>query len=192
MYCLILLAFVASASANVYNVQCPLVKPVENFNLEAYGNGVWYEIAKYSNEAEKGGQCGSTEYHLQGDTFQVRSYHVANGRLASIDGSARLAIPSANEGKLVFTLPYGVGGALNEYTAWVLDTDYENYAIVYHCRYNHEKKTRQDLAWILSRTKTLDAVSKAKIERFISECKFLDSSRFVYTDFSEAACKVQY
>ncbi|XP_023938819.2 bilin-binding protein [Bicyclus anynana] len=193
MYGLILFALVATASANVYhNAQCPLVKPVENFNLEAYGNGVWFELAKYPNDAEKGGQCGSTEYRLQADTIQIRSFHVANGRLASIDGTARLAPPSATEGKLLYSLPYGEGGSYQEYTAWVLDTDYDNYAIVYYCKYNAEKKTRQDFAWIFSRSKVLDPQSKAKVDKFIKDSKFLDSSKFKYTDFSEAACRVVY
>ncbi|XP_045777016.1 uncharacterized protein LOC123875309 [Maniola jurtina] len=192
MYSLILFGLVASVSANVYhNAQCPLVKPVENFNLEAYGNGVWFEIARLPNDAEKGAQCGSTEYSLQGDTIQIKSYHVANGRLASIDGSARLALPSTSQGKMIFTLPYGVAGAKNEYIGWILDTDYVNYAIVYHCKYNAEKKVRQDFAWILSRSKTLDASTKAKIDKFIGECTFLDSSKFIYNDFSESACRVQ-
>ncbi|XP_050354413.1 bilin-binding protein-like [Nymphalis io] len=193
MFPIIILALVASVTANVIvDSQCPDPKPVENFNFAAFGQGTWYELARYSNNAEKMGKCGRAEYVREGDVIKVKNVHIANNKLASIEGTAKLADDAGNTGKLVYTLPYGPSGAETKNVLNILATDYENYAIGYHCKYDEAKKTRQDFAWVLSRTKTLDETVKNTVENFIKESKILDLSKFTWPDFSEVACKVNY
>ena len=38
----------------------------------------------------------------------------------------------------------------------VLDTDYVTYTLVYQCAMSKDEKVKEEVAWILSRTRTLD------------------------------------
>lgn len=45
-------------------------------------------------------------------------------------------------------------------------------------------------AWLLSRTKTLEGEAKTAVDDFLkANTEEFDTSKFVYTDFSEQACK---
>ncbi|OWR48205.1 Bombyrin precursor [Danaus plexippus plexippus] len=190
MYAVVFLALVASALAEVYvDSRCPDIQPVQNFDVANYGKGVWYEIARYPNRKEMKIDCGHTEYTPQGDHFSVKNLGFNNGKLMSIEGVAKLAEDAGNSGKLIFTLPYGASGKKTDNVLNVLYTDYDNFAIVYHCQFHEEKNSRQDFAWILSRSKSLSPELKAKVDKFVSESKVLDSSKFVWPDFSDKACK---
>ncbi|CAH2094771.1 unnamed protein product [Euphydryas editha] len=192
MYCLAILALVASVTANVYvDSECPEIKAVENFNLAAYGQGTWYEVMRYPNYAEKKGKCGYAEYSLDGDVIKVKNVHIVDNKLSFVEGTAKFAEGAENSGKLLFTLPYGPSGSETKNVLNILATDYDNYAIGYFCKYNEEKKNRQDFAWVLSRTKNLEGTVKTDVENFIKESKFLDLSKFIYPDFSDIACKVE-
>lgn len=47
-----------------------------------------------------------------------------------------------------------------------------------------------DTAWLLSRTKKLEGEAKTTVENFLkAHAKELDTSKFVYSDFSDQACK---
>ncbi|XP_046971690.1 bilin-binding protein-like [Vanessa cardui] len=191
MFPVIILALVASVTANVIvDSQCPDPKPVENFNFAAFGQGTWYEVGRYPNNAERTGKCGHAEYELEGDFFKVKNVHIANNKLATIEGTAKLADDAGNTGKLLFTLPYGPSGAETKNVLNILATDYKNYAIGYYCKYDDDKKTRQDFAWVLSRTKTLEDSVKTTVENFVKDSSILDLSKFTWPDFSEDACKV--
>ncbi|XP_045453209.1 bilin-binding protein-like [Melitaea cinxia] len=192
MYRLAILALVASVTANVYvDSECPEIKPVENFNLASYAQGRWYETARYPNYAEKKGKCGYAEYVLDGDVIKVKNVHVVDNKLSFVEGTAKFAEGADRTGRLLFTLPYGPSGAGVQNVLNILATDYDNYAIGYFCKYNEEKKNRQDFAWVLTRTKNLEGTVKTNVENFIKDTKFLDLSKFIYPDFSDAACNVE-
>ncbi|KOB68098.1 Bombyrin [Operophtera brumata] len=50
-------------------------------NQRSY-QGLWYEIQKFPNAAEKGGKCGTAEYKLEGDVVKVKNSHVIEGTKA--------------------------------------------------------------------------------------------------------------
>ncbi|XP_045776302.1 bilin-binding protein-like [Maniola jurtina] len=190
MFALVLLSIVAAASANVYvNSGCPDVKPVDDFNLEAFATGKWYELQRYQNAVEKDGNCGWTEYLLSGDVFSVKNFDISNGKLRVIEGSARLADDAGKTGKMIYSYPYGVDFATTKNTLWVLGTDYDNYAVVYYCKYDEDKKSRQDFNWVFSRTKSLAPAAKAAVDKILNANTFLDSSKLISPDFSDKACE---
>ncbi|XP_034834191.1 bilin-binding protein-like [Maniola hyperantus] len=193
MFAFVLLSIVASAIASDGHVHvnsgCPDVKPVDNFNLAAFATGKWYEAARYPNSIEEGGNCGWADYSLTGDTFSVKNYDVSKGKLRSVEGSARLADDARTTGKLIFSYPYGADGAITKSTLWVLGTDYDNYAVLYYCKFDEETKTRQDFNWVFSRSKSFVAVAKAAVDQILKDNTFLDSTKLIWPDFSDEACR---
>ncbi|KAJ2953456.1 hypothetical protein O0L34_g1050 [Tuta absoluta] len=185
---LFFITFVAAASANVIlDGACPDIKPVENFNLSAY-QGVWYEISKIPTEFEKNGNCGQTEYKLEGDVINVKNSHVVDGVQQYIEGTAKLADDANKAAKLVVSFKFG--DVESKSFLKVLKTDYENYAIAYNCKEDEKTKKHSISAWIQSRNKKLEGDAKAAVEEFLkANAKELDASKLVHTDFSENACK---
>lgn len=49
---------------------------------------------------------------------------------------------------------------------WILDTDYDHYAIVYFCR-NTGNNTSEELAWLLSREPVLHPAVKVAVDTLI-------------------------
>ncbi|XP_063387055.1 bilin-binding protein-like [Cydia fagiglandana] len=189
LHLVVLLVAAVAASANVINENyCPVLKPVENFNLTAY-QGTWYEISKYPNSAEKNGKCGSVEYKLDGEVLKVKDIHVVDGVQTYAEGTAKLAADANKAGKLVVSLKFG--DVTKDSPLNILATDYTHYAIAHNCKYDEKNKNQQDFAWeILSRSKKLEGEAKTAVDNYLkANAKELDTSKFVQTDFSEAACK---
>ncbi|XP_063538988.1 bilin-binding protein-like [Cydia strobilella] len=184
----VLLVAAVAVSANVIHENiCPVLKPVENFNLTAY-QGTWYEISKYPNSAEKNGKCASAEYKLDGELMKVKNVHVVDGVQTYIEGTAKLAADANKAGKLVVSLKFG--DVTKDSPLNILATDYTHYAIAHNCKYDEKNKNHQDFAWILSRSKKLEGDAKTAVDNYLkANAKELDTTKFVQTDFSEAACK---
>ncbi|KPI92169.1 Bilin-binding protein [Papilio xuthus] len=212
MHRLCLFALMAVVSADViFDGPCPTVKPKENFDFSAY-QGSWYEIARYPNAGEEGtrGKCTVAAYTVFGDSGKVRNSHVVDGIQSFIDGDLDLVGPAQ------VRLTYTFGGKSKYSYLTVLDTDYQNYAIGYSCKYfpdgnNHQgnvsichirnsmerpPKRRKNSAasqsvfsWIKSRSPTLDAYSRAIVDAYLKESTILDSDKYIANDFSPAACQ---
>ncbi|XP_059048626.1 bilin-binding protein-like [Achroia grisella] len=185
---MVLFAFVAAASASVvHEGKCPEIKPVENFNVTAY-QGVWYEISKTPNDAEKNGKCGQAEYKLDGEVVKVKNSHVVDGVQKYVEGIAKFAEDANKSAKLLVTLTYG---AVNrESPLNIIATDYQHYAIAYTCKYDEKSKAHNDSVWVLSRAKKLEGDAKTAVDNFLKEhAKEIDASKLVQTDFSDEACK---
>ena len=54
---------------------------------------------------------------------------------------------------------------------WVISTDYANYAVVWSCASLPGSRSREQL-WILSRTPTLGATQRARVNQIIEENAF--------------------
>ncbi|XP_033225729.1 lazarillo protein-like [Belonocnema kinseyi] len=128
--------------------RCPDLKVVQNFNVEKY-MGKWYEAGRYFVFTEMGGKCATAKYSLNDDgTINVLNsqVHALTGKSMNIEGIAEWASESG-EGKLSISfpnLPAVIQGSL-----WILDTDYESYAVVFSCQDFKLFNTKQ--AWILTR-----------------------------------------
>ena len=79
------------ASAQVTGLgPCPVVKPVENFNVNKY-TGLWYEFQKYPNFFSRGAKCITATYQLLNDgNVSVFNQQVVNGAADGIKGYASL------------------------------------------------------------------------------------------------------
>ncbi|XP_006884345.1 PREDICTED: apolipoprotein D [Elephantulus edwardii] len=138
--------------------KCPDPPVQENFDLNKY-LGRWYEIEKIPTTFESG-RCIQANYTLkENGNIQVINQEIRDdGSLNQIEGEA--TVPDASEPaklgvKFSWLMP------ISPY--WVLDTDYENYSVVYSC-VSFIQLFHFEYAWILARTPSLppETVSNLK------------------------------
>ncbi|XP_047536674.1 bilin-binding protein-like [Vanessa atalanta] len=191
MYRFTLLVFVASVSAYVIiDSKCPEVTNVDNFDFKSYGNGVWYEVARYPGDVVKNGKCGTLTYKQEGEVKKIKYTFVINNRLMTIEGTATLASDAGTTGKLIHSLPYGVNGTVIDSELNVLAIDYENFFICYYCQFDEVQKNYRESAWIISRSKTLSEEAKVIVDKFVKDSKFLNASKFEWPSVSDEDCRV--
>lgn len=130
---LVVLLAASSATAQVLFLgQCPNVETMTNFEPEKY-LGKWYEAERYFAIFEFGGKCVTANYS-QGENGSVkivnRQISSLTGVSSSIEGVGRL-VGRADDPKLTVTFPSLPLQLDAPY--WVLETDYDNYAVVWSC-----------------------------------------------------------
>uniref|UniRef100_A0A8D3D579 Apolipoprotein D n=1 Tax=Scophthalmus maximus TaxID=52904 RepID=A0A8D3D579_SCOMX len=114
--------------------------------------GTWYEIEKLPALFERG-KCNQATYSLLADgTVGVHNAELlANGKINSIDGIAKVKDPSQ---PAILGVSFFKGFPDGPY--WVLSTDYQSYALVYSCN-DYFGLFHVDYAWILARARLLPA-----------------------------------
>ncbi|XP_055386067.1 apolipoprotein D-like [Condylostylus longicornis] len=123
--------------------------------------GKWYEYAKYPFIFEAGGKCITAEYGNLGNgkiSVVNTQYGMLFGSKSSIRGTAKEVAP----GKLLVNFDYIPLDTLTSSNYWVLDTDYENFSVVFSCYdllYFHT-----EVVWILTREQqpSPETIEKAK------------------------------
>ncbi|KAI8424832.1 hypothetical protein MSG28_006760 [Choristoneura fumiferana] len=172
----------------VFRGLCDMSIPaIADFNAERY-MGLWHEIESYPSVFQTGA-CNNADYTLDLTTGVVDVFNtqVINQRLDTINGSAIIADDAAGTGKLVVTFPIADTDLTTSTDYWVLDTDYDSYALVYTC-YNIDLDTRGVWSWKLSRTKELSAEADAAINAVISTIPVLDARYYQRRDQSVDGC----
>uniref|UniRef100_A0A023EJI8 Apolipoprotein D n=1 Tax=Aedes albopictus TaxID=7160 RepID=A0A023EJI8_AEDAL len=134
---------------------CPKRPVVQNFNVSRY-SGLWYEISRYEQPFQLDGECVTALYTLNKDgTVRVFNSMLIppSDTRSSIVGRAVLSYPHKETipAKLLVTFN-GVPVASNY---WVMDTDYDNFAVVWSC-FQVGSLIHTEGAWILSREPELD------------------------------------
>jgi apolipoprotein D and lipocalin family protein len=160
---------------------CPNLSVVEPFDLQKY-LGTWYEIEKYPARFESGGKCVFAVYTLNPNgTIQVRNSNIRTetGVYDQIIGSARLADPTGKQAKLLVTFP--TAPVQREAPYWVLQTDYDYYAIVWSCTPTGENNMQ--FLWYLSRTRNPDDDERSHSREIMRQLS-LDTTHLVPTDQS--------
>ncbi|EGK96848.1 AGAP013318-PA [Anopheles gambiae str. PEST] len=139
-----------------------------NFDVPRY-LGLWYEIRRYEQVFQRGGECVTAEYSLN-DDGSVRVFNsmlVPPGQVRQSDvGRAVVAFPDESplEAKLNVTFDATATDISANY--WVLGTDYDSYAVVWGC-FGVGTTLRAESAWILSRTPTLTPQAEAEVQRYV-------------------------
>ncbi|XP_047536675.1 bilin-binding protein-like [Vanessa atalanta] len=190
MYRIALLSLVVSVSARIISDSCPKVNNVEDFNFDAYGDGVWFEVARYPDAVVKDGKCGILKYKQDGDVKKIEYTFVSNKKLTTIEGNATLAKDAGTTGKLIHSLPYGANGTVIDSELNILAIDYDNFFICYYCQFDEAQKGYRESAWVLSRSKTLSEEAKAVVDKYVKESKFLNDSKFVWLPVNDEDCWV--
>ncbi|KAH9631558.1 hypothetical protein HF086_004719 [Spodoptera exigua] len=118
---------------------CPDMKALDNFDATRY-TGRWYEAEKYFFLFEFGGKCVTADYTLRenGVVGVVnKQINVLSGTETEIKGQAT-QVSRSDEAKLAVSFPSLPVNVEAPY--WVIDTDYDSYAVVWSLN-----------AWILTR-----------------------------------------
>uniref|UniRef100_A0A336KHH5 CSON009565 protein n=1 Tax=Culicoides sonorensis TaxID=179676 RepID=A0A336KHH5_CULSO len=111
---------------------CPANAVQSNFNISAY-LGKWYEIKRYQTSFQQSGDCVTAQYALNSDNATisvVNQMTILPNKTAilSINGTGRLQSTEPPIDGRLFVNFFG-----NESDYWVLNTDYNNYAVVWSC-----------------------------------------------------------
>ena len=136
-YLILMMKAIALAAAaqqvNAENVfrgcQNPTVQ--QNFDLDAY-LGLWYEARRDKECKYESGICNTADYQLRDDgDIRVRNNELDDKTAAWGGGTGKAFVvdPSKDEGYLkVKFVPFVPAGDYK-----VLETDYDNYAVLYTC-----------------------------------------------------------
>uniref|UniRef100_A0A2A4JTA8 Lipocalin/cytosolic fatty-acid binding domain-containing protein n=1 Tax=Heliothis virescens TaxID=7102 RepID=A0A2A4JTA8_HELVI len=111
---------------------CPDMKAMDNFDAARY-MGKWYEAEKYFFVFEFGGKCITADYTLKenGVVGVVnKQINILSGTQSEIQGQAT-QVSRSDEAKLTVSFPSLPVNVEAPY--WVIDTDYDSYAVVYSC-----------------------------------------------------------
>uniref|UniRef100_T1HJM8 Lipocln_cytosolic_FA-bd_dom domain-containing protein n=1 Tax=Rhodnius prolixus TaxID=13249 RepID=T1HJM8_RHOPR len=127
---LILSIWVDTSSSQVpYLGSCPDLKTVDNFDQTRY-MGKWYEAERYFSLFEFGGKCINSNYTDGIDSINIISKQTSTltGIHSTIEGEVQKT-PNGFLSKMNLKYPYLPMDA----PYWILDTDYDNYSVVWSC-----------------------------------------------------------
>ncbi|KAJ8723731.1 hypothetical protein PYW07_007711 [Mythimna separata] len=160
------------------------ISVVEEFNVNAY-LGVWYDIESLPSSFQDGA-CNTATYSLNSATSQlnVQNTQIKNGIMGYSIGTASAQAGAGTSAK--FDVTFGSGAPPAPY--WVLDTDYETFALVYSCRNITGENRKTVNSWKLGRKKgPLPIEATTKINEILEKVGLKDDT-FVKRDHSEEAC----
>ncbi|CRK89847.1 CLUMA_CG003477, isoform A [Clunio marinus] len=105
---------------------CPRVNIIQNFDVPRF-MGRWYEILAYPNKLTLGGSCVYSVFSFgQNNGISIYSKQNMLGKEKQLLGSGAIV----SDGVLGITYPaYPKANAYYN----IIDTDYENYAVVFSC-----------------------------------------------------------
>lgn len=141
---------------------------VKQVDLKRYA-GKWYEIASFPNFFQRGCQCTTATYTLEGDKIYVLNQcrRGSKDKLSKANGKAWQPDPS-QPGKLKVQFFWPFSG---DYWILHLDPDYQHVLV---------GAPKRNYLWILSRTKTMPAATYNKLVD-IAKAKGFDTSKLVKT-----------
>lgn len=168
---LCLLVLFPLASAKLGWGGCPKQQLVANFDINKY-LGDWFEYVRDSSMPFESGECSTAHYELKANgkvkvlNSEVREdgeWHVAEGEAYCDGNTAQCHVRFSN------LSPFG------DYE--VLDTDYNNYTVVYSCTsfwFFHA-----EAGWVLTRDATFNA--EAQVDYLIGKSNGLTRNDLHFT-----------
>jgi len=155
--------------------ECPEKNVVQNFNVSRF-TGLWYETSRSLAALELGGKCPRVQYTLNPNNGEVAAVYTIIDRLTGnqrfLAAKARPADPERvpQEGRYLAVVNtaslYFLGQLPVQAPFNLLDTDYDNYAVVWSC-FSVGKTFYGGGAVILSRTPVVSDEIQAAINATI-------------------------
>jgi apolipoprotein D and lipocalin family protein len=136
--------------------RCTKPEKQKNFDISKY-TGVWHEIVRLKDSFETG-DCVKANYTSAADEFiTVVNSQNLNGTYDSAQGTAFCDTQNSGQCYVKF----------HKFQPWgdyeVIETDYDNYSIVYSC--TSIAFLYKDMVWILARSKDFDPKEKIGVLR---------------------------
>ncbi|XP_059055032.1 apolipoprotein D-like [Achroia grisella] len=159
---------------------CPDISAMVDFDPTRY-TGKWYEAEKYFFLFEFGGKCVTANFETKDDgimTVTNKQLSSFTGIQSEIDGEAT-QISRSDEGKLSVRFPSLPVNVAAPY--WVVDTDYDNYSIIWSCNDFGLFHTRN--SWILTRERNPPLSVMEKVYKSLDKNN-INRSYFLRTDQS--------
>ncbi|XP_045533463.1 uncharacterized protein LOC123720756 isoform X3 [Pieris brassicae] len=165
----------------IFPGKCDLDIPVvRDFNVTRY-LGRWRMLETYHSEFQRG-TCNDATYTLLNDgTVSALNSQVINEELDTITGIAS----ASSDGSAKLSVKFPTTTEAADY--WVLNTDYDSYALVYSCK-NLENNQKRVWSWKLSRTTELSPSANDNINAIIERTNVLNSRYYSKIQHSVDAC----
>jgi apolipoprotein D and lipocalin family protein len=150
------------------------------FDLKRY-TGKWYEIARSKDFPMEKGECAIALYDINGKgNVDLINSEVFNGRLNSVRG-----VGYRTDSPNMLFLNFGYNGD-SRYI--IVDTDYDNYSVVYSC--GEYMTHKLEYVWILSRRRSLDDNTLSKLLLLIKNKFKISDNDLHFTNQNESLCKL--
>ncbi|XP_050344001.1 apolipoprotein D-like [Nymphalis io] len=179
------LLLVATASAQIPSLGwCPDYQPMPNFNVNRF-LGSWYEAERYFTVAELGTRCVTTKYESTPEGRILVTNEITNsltGMKRVMEGSLQM-IGREGEGRMIIKYPALSMPNDNEYS--ILDTDYDNYAVMWSC--NGIGPVHIQNAWVLTRDRLAPSMVMQSAYAALERYKI---SRTFFVRTNQADCSI--
>ena len=184
--CILLLVCVFAIRCDITWGRCKDVeRELDSFDLNRY-LGNWFEVARGKVIPFQKGDCTQANYSLNDDgSVRVNNIEVVDGKQMNSIGKAETT-KNPFRFKLAFSDTFF--GKLFKGDYQVVDTDYDNYAIVYSC--SDLLLGKNEFYWILSRTREVSAHRLLELTTYVGRKFNKTPNDFRITDQSENACKL--
>ena len=142
------LAMVGLVNAGLSQGTCPSPALKESFDATKY-MGLWYEQARDSSMPWESNDCQQARYSLNADGTVAVHNTQYNPSSDKVEDATAVATFDGAQGQVKFFW-YAPAGDYR-----VIDTDYENFALVYSCSSYYVAKS--EYIWVLTRERNPDA-----------------------------------
>jgi len=188
-------AFVASAAGFlvIETGNCPATGTKANFNINQY-LGTWYEYERFDNPFEIAVKCGTAQYDLidsqtvrvvNAGIRQIKLFNFVKTVPTEVNGTAVVLDPSKPAELKVSFSEYDMSGNGPNY--FVVDTDYNNYAVVFSCSKFDFFNINIQFAWILTRQRGVAPANLQVIKDNLT-ASGIDVTKFKLQVQSDSVC----
>ncbi|XP_004923379.1 apolipoprotein D [Bombyx mori] len=166
--------------------QCPEVETMEYFDLVRF-LGRWFEIERFPAWFEDKGHCAYKRFQYCNRKVEIEQVFIRDGIRFIIHRNS-----SYNPGdEAIFDIQPSnidpVGIPLS-----VISTDYNNYAILFGCKFNVQMDMKYILAWILSREQSLPPEVLNETRRKLNSIPFANAAYLMPVNHTEYNCNYHW